>query len=258
MINGFSKSVSLLLFTATLCVYVQAEDKRNDLISITGSDNSNSNSNNRFGIHYNTEKLKVSADHASDFNGLNALFKFNPIDEKGYIKVGASYSNQKIYGDWLDSYSSFLGLGYMIQNDLYFELSGIESKFNGNSLIPDQRVHNLNAKLNKRFETSVGTIDAYLNSGRTYYDNVEDINYYIAGIGYYPQDNIFLGYQYDHTQNNIINYYSLAYGYFIASYDDYISQNSHTLTLGVQFAFTDLVDIKSYRMPTNIKLHLSE
>ncbi|MDD5717997.1 MAG: hypothetical protein PHW64_09410, partial [Sulfuricurvum sp.] len=127
-----------------------------------------------------------------------------------------------------------------------------------NASIPDQRVHYLNGQVKKRFETPAGTLDTSLNAGRIYYEIGKDVNRYMPGIGYYPQNNLFFGYQYDHTKNNIINYYSLVYGYFVAAYADYISRNEHTLTVGLQFAFTDLADPKSYRMPTNIKRHLSE
>lgn len=52
--------------------------------------------------------------------------------------------------------------------------------------------------------------------------------------------------------------YSLAYGYLIAAYDKSLSYDARTVTLGVQFAFADILDISGYTMPTNIKRHLSE
>jgi hypothetical protein len=85
-----------------------------------------------------------------------------------------------------------------------------------------------------------------------------DENSYGAGVDYYPTSNVKVGYYHAHSDNAVSNTYSLSYGYLTASYNDSLSSKTRYASVGVQFAFSDITDISTYKMPTNIKPHLSE
>lgn len=249
---------SLILIVA-LSAVAQAGDSRNNLISLYGVNNEvEGTKENTIGILYNTEDVKVALNKGADVFHAGTRLKFDPLENKGYIKVGVDYTNRKMAGEQTDTYFGSLGLGYMVQDDLYVEAGSSISKLNGGSIVPDQTTKRMYAGITKRFDTSAGTLDTFLSGGRIDPEFAENKNYCNVGVNYYPVDNARLGYTYSYMQGNIITNYSLAYGYLVAAYSNSLSYDAHTITLGVQFAFADMLDISSYAMPTNIKLHLSE
>lgn len=254
---------SSLILLAALSASTHASDSsagsRNNLISLYGINNEVvSTKENTLGLSYNTEDVKVALNKGEDFFHAGTLLKFDPLENKGYVKVGVDYTKRKIGGEQTDTYFGSLGLGYMVQDDLYVEAGSSISKLNGDSTVPDRTTKQMYAGITKRFDTSAGTLDTFLSGGRLDPEFGENKNYYSVGLNYYPVDNARLGYSYSHMQGSIINNYSLAYGYLIAAYRNSISYDARTITLGVQLAFADMLDISSYTMPTNIKRHLSE
>lgn len=248
-----------LILLAALGAVAQAGDSRNNLLSLYGINSEVENTKeNTVGILYNTEDIKVALNKGADVFHAGTRLKFDPLENKVYIKVGVDYTNRKIGGEQTDTYFGSLGLGYMVQDDLYVEAGSSVSKLNGGSTISDQTTKQMHAGIAKRFDTSAGTLDTFLSGGRIDPEFTENKNYCTVGLNYYPVDNARLGYTYSYMHENIITSYSLAYGYLIAAYRNSLSYDARTITLGVQFAFADMLDISSYTMPTNIKLHLSE
>ncbi|WP_303662764.1 hypothetical protein [Sulfuricurvum kujiense] len=272
-----TKTLSTIAAVALLGSTLHAEEstlpkpERNDLISVYGVNaktDANHPSHNGGGLFYNTEALKVMMENTAEFFKVGTVIKFNPFDEKLYFKLGGNYINQRLYAPdntsaKVNQYSAALGAGYMIDDDLYVELGGSTTKLEGSAIgtvyaIDDERTNRAYAEIAKRFDTSVGTLDTTFNAGRVYKEFTKDENSYGAGVDYYPTSNVKLGYYYTHTDNAIANTYSLSYGYLTASYSESLSQKTHYASLGVQFAFSDISDLSTYRMPTNIKPHLSE
>lgn len=248
-----------LILLAALNAVAQAGDSRNNLLSIYGKSNEvGSTKENSVGVMYNTEDVKVALNKGADVFHAGTLLKFDPLENKGYIKIGVDYMNQKIAGEQIDTYFGSLGLGYLLQDDVYVEAGSRISKLKGGSVVPDQTTKQMYANINKRFDTSAGTLDVSLSGGRIDLEYTENKNYGNVGVNYYPVDNAYLGYSYIYMQGNIINNYSLAYGYLTAAYSDSLSRDDYTISLGVQFAFAEMLDLSSYTMPTNIKRHLSE
>ncbi|MCK9372773.1 MAG: hypothetical protein M0P91_06220 [Sulfuricurvum sp.] len=247
------------IFLATLNTVAQAGDSRNNLISLYGINSEVENTKeNTVGIFYNTEEVKVRLDKGADLYNAAALLKFNPLENKGYIKIGVDYMNRKIGGEQTDTYYGSLGLGYMVLDDVYVEVGSSINKLNGGLTVPDQTTKQMYADITKRFDTSAGTLDTSLSCGNIGSEFTENKNFYKIGMDYYPVNNARLAYVYSRIEGNTSNNFSLAYGYLIAAYRNSLSYDARTITLGVQFAFADMLDISSYTMPTNIKLHLSE
>lgn len=272
-----TKTLSTIAALALLSSTLHAEEtklpssERNDLISVYGVNaktDPNHPSHNGGGMFYSTEDLKVMMENTSDFFKVGTVIKFNPFDEKLYFKVGGNYINQKLYAPdstsaKVSQYSGALGAGYMIDDNLYVELGGSTTKLNGTTIgtayaIDDERTNRTYAEIAKRFDTSAGTFDTTLSGGRLYRGLGRDENIYGTGVDYYPTSNMKLGYYYAHSDNAIASTYSLSYGYLTASYTDNLSQNTHYTSVGVQFAFSDITNFSTYKMPTNIKPHLSE
>ena len=219
------------------------------------------------GIMLDSEIIKLKVEGTSDFIKSGLVLKFNPITENWYFKVGANYINQKMYAPdntntKVNQYSGALATGYMINNDLYVEIGGSSTKLKG-SVFGDYEVVDETTNLGyievaKRWESIIGTIDITANAGRINHEFSNNENSYGLGIDYYPLDNAKIGYKYQGEKNNIINIYSAHYGYLFADYADNISTKTYQLTAGFKIAFIDLLDVSTYKMPTNIKPHLSE
>lgn len=276
-IKPMTKTLSLIASLALLGITLYADEssvikeERNDLISLYGVNAKTSNlhdSQNGSGMFYNTEKLKVMMEGTSEFFKAGTVLKFNPFDDRLYFKVGGNYLNQKLYAPdstnaKVNQYSGALGAGYMLDKDLYIELGGSTTRLNGKTIgtvyaIDSETTNRAYAEIAKRFDTSIGTFDTTLSGGRLYRGLGRDENNYGTGLDYYPTSNLKLGYYHAHSDSAVSNTYALSYGYLTASYSDNLSQNTHYASVGVQFAFTDITDISSYKMPTNIKPHLSE
>ncbi|MBV5348144.1 hypothetical protein JZU61_00500, partial [bacterium] len=271
MIKTLSSIAAVALLGSNLYADTLPQSGRNDLISVYGVNaktDANHPSQNGGGMFYNTEALKVMMENTSEFFKVGTVLKFNPFDDQLYFKAGGNYINQKLYAPdnasaKVNQYSGAFGAGYMLNNDLYLELGGSLTKLNGTSIgntysIDDETTKRTYAEIAKRFDTALGTLDTTFTAGRVYRQLGRDDNSYGTGLDYYPTSNVKLGYYYTHTDNAIASTYSLSYGYLTASYSDSLSQKTHYASLGVQFAFSDISDLSTYRMPTNIKPHLSE
>lgn len=271
MKKTLSSIAAVALLGSNLSADTLSQNTRNDLISVYGVNvktDPNHPSHNGGGMFYNTEDLKVMMENTSDYFKAGTVIKFNPFDERLYFKVGGNYINQKLYAPdnssaKVSQYSGALGAGYMVDDDLYLELGGSSTRLNGKTIgtlysIDSETTNRAYAEIAKRFDTSMGTFDTTLSGGRLYRGLGKDENSYGAGVDYYPVSNVKLGYYHAHSDSAVSNTYALSYGYLTASYNDSLSSKSRYASIGVQFAFSDITDISSYKMPTNIKPHLSE
>ena len=234
---------------------------------INAKTDKNQSAANGLGMMYDSEKIKIKVENTSDFLKTGTVLKFNPMDGKFYVKVGANYLSQRMYSSENDStkvsqYSAATALGYMLYNDLYLELGTSYTNLNGESFgnyeIKDEKTHLIYSELVKRWETDIGTIDNTFNIGTTNYEFQENKTSYGLGVDYYPTNNSKLGYQYQHENSNTLNTYSAQYSYVFIEYLDNTSQDTHQVNVGVKIAFSDILDINTYKAPTNIKSNLSE
>lgn len=248
-----------------------ASQERDTTINIYGVGakiDKNQNSSAGAGIMFDSEEVKVKLEATSDFIKTGAVLKFNPFMEDWYFKLGLNYINQNMYApddtnDKVNQYSGALGTGYMINNDLYFEVGGAYTQLDGNTIGNDYEVRDETTSLAylevaKRWESSFGTIDTTANAGQVFHEFSDDEFSYGVGVDYYPTDNSKLGFNYQNEENNIVSVYSAQYGFVFAEYVDNISTETYQVNAGVKIAFTDLTDFSTYGMPTNIKPHLSE
>lgn len=201
--NRISIATSLILLAA-LSAAAQAGDSRNNLISLYEMNYAAGNyKENTVGIFYNTEEVKVRLDKGVELYNTGVLLKFDPLENKGYIKIGVAYINQKIAGEQTDTYHGSLGLGYMVQDDLYAEVGSSIDKLKGRSMVLDQTTKQMYAGIRKRFDTSAGTLDASLFAGKKGSEFTENKNFYKIGMDYYPVDNVRLGYTYNHMEKGM-------------------------------------------------------
>lgn len=214
------------------------------------------------------EIVKLKIEGTSDYIKSGLVLKYNPFTENWYFKVGANYINQKMYAPdsstaRVNQYSGALATGYMIMDDLYFEIGGSATQLNGSMVGADYEVKNEKTNLAylevaKRWESFIGTIDTTANAGRVYHELSRDENSYGLAIDYYPLDNTKLGYKYQYEKNNILNVYSAQYGLAFVEYADNISTKTYQVTAGLKIAVGDFTDFSTYGIPHKIKPHLSE
>ena len=237
----------------------QADDTsvRDNLLSLTQTHYSydiSDNNQNSYDLSYNTESLKFSLEGASNLFQTNILYKLDPLnDRKWFIKTGAGYKYQQLSPEKLTSFFGSLASGYMVQDDLYVEVGGSATKFDSDN----GTAKYIGIHTTKRWESSIGTLDTSVDANRIY-QTISDANYYTARINYYPVDNARLGFSYSYSDQSISNRFLLAYGYLYANYSKNITYDDRSVTVGVQCAFANVTDFSSYRMPTNIKPHISE
>lgn len=254
-----------------LVVGANASSERDTTINFYGvgaKTDKNQNSSAGAGIMFDSEEVKVKLEATSDFIKTGAVLKFNPIANKWYIKVGANYINQKMYAPddtnaKVNQYSGALATGYMFMKDLYVEFGGSYTELDGAKIGADYELKDETTSLAylevaKRWENSFGTIDTTANAGQVNHEFVDNEFSYGVGVDYYPTNNSKLGYNYQNEKNNIANTYSAQYGYFFAEYVDNISTETYQVNAGIKIAFSDITDLSTYKMPMNIKPHLSE
>ena len=145
---------------------------------------------------------------------------------------------------------------------IYIELGGsytdLNGKVFGNYEVKDEQTSVVYLELAKRFETSFGTVDATANVGEVFHDYTSDEFSYGFGLDYYPTNNSKIGYVYQNEEDNILNSYSAQYSYFFVEYVDNLSADTYQANVGVKIAFDDLLDVSTWKAPSNIKPHLSE
>ncbi|MDD5051641.1 MAG: hypothetical protein PHO27_02780 [Sulfuricurvum sp.] len=260
MKSKFSLFTSIFLISAYTA---QASDQstRDDLISVYGTHSSydiSNNSSNSYGLAYDTEKLKLSIAGASGLFATSALYKFDPMrDRQWFVKVGGNYTHQDFSTVKLTALGATLATGYMVQDDIYVEAGGSITKHDDTTNLANERIKIASTHAVKRFETSMGTVDTAIGFNRIY-RNISDENFYIGTLNYYPVDNARLGFGYAYSNNSISNNFTVDYGYLHTNHTRNLTTDMTTTTIGVQFAFSDITDFASYKMPTNIKRHISE
>lgn len=258
------------IVAATLISSAYASTTKESSINFYGINaktDKNQSASNGLGMMYDSENIKVKLEKTSDFLKTGTVLKFNPMDGKFYVKVGANYLSQRMYSSENDStkvnqYSAASALGYMIRDDIYLELGASYTKLNGESFgnyeIKDERTYLVYGEVAKRWETDIGTIDNTLNIGTVDNEFQGNETSYGLGVDYYPTNNSKIGYQYQHENNNTLNTYSAQYSYVFIEYLDNTSQDTHQVNAGLKIAFSDILDINTYKAPTNIKSNLSE
>ncbi|WP_419763941.1 MAG: cadherin repeat domain-containing protein [Arcobacter sp.] len=253
-----------------LIVGAYASDTKDTTFSVYGvgaKTDKNQNSSKGLGLNYDTEELKVKIETTSDYVKTGAVYKFTPMTNL-YFKVGGNFINQKMYAPdstnaRVNQYSGALASGYMLQDDLYGEIGVSYTRLNGSKIgtsyeIVDETTKQTYIELAKRWEVSSFTIDTSANFGRSYYEYKKDENSYGTGLDIYPTNSSKISYSYQNEKDNIASVYGAEYNGFFVEYADNLSNNTYTAKAGVKIAFTDLFDISTYKMPTNIKPHLSE
>ena len=215
------------------------------------------------GIFYNSQNIKLKVEKSADFIKTGAILKVNPLEDSLYLKFGANYLNQNMYNyDSVSQYSSAIGVGYMLNNDLDLEFGSsitelVRNKTNADNESANQTIKNTYCQLAKRTEIPIGTIDVTLNGNQLYQNLSTKEQTYGSSFNYYPNKDIKLGYFYTNTQNSVSNGYGIKYGYFITEYANNISQNTYTVTVGFKAKFIDITDFSSYIIPMTIKPNLS-
>ncbi len=259
--NQLRSLFSSIIILGACTAQADGTSVRDNLLSLTQTHYSydiSDNNQNSYALSYNTEKLKLGIGGASNLFGSNILYKFDPLnDRKWFVKTGGDYSNQQFPDAQLIAYSGLLATGYMIQDDLYVEAGGRITKHDDSTNTTDETIKVMGTHITKRWESAIGTMDTSVGSNRVY-QNTSNQSYYYGVINYYPVDNARLGVGYSYSDQSISNSFSLAYGYLYSNYSNNITYDNSNLTIGIQCAFSNVTDFSSYRMPTNIKLHISE
>ncbi|MCK9373549.1 MAG: hypothetical protein M0P91_10150 [Sulfuricurvum sp.] len=234
---------------------------RDSLISLSQTHNSNyisDNHRNDYTLFYDTESVKLSVSGASGYFGTSVRYKFDPMhDRKWFVKTGGDYTSQQFSTARFIAYSALLTTGYMVQDDLYVEAGGRVIKYDASTDIEDETVKLIGGHAIKRWESTIGTVDTSIAFDRVF-QNFADKNMYSGTLNYYPMNNVRLGFGYRYAKNGHSNHISFDYGYLYSNYNNNFNSDISNLTIGIQCAFSDLTDFSSYRMPTNIKRHLSE
>ncbi|MCX6062511.1 MAG: hypothetical protein NT103_09715 [Campylobacterales bacterium] len=259
--NQLRSLISSIIILGACTAQADNTSSRDDLLSLSlthYSHDISDNNQNSYALSYNTESLKFSVGGASNLFGTNILYKVDPLhDRKWFIKTGAGYTYQQFFTAKYTALFGSLASGYMVQDDLYVEVGGGATKLGSDNGITDETTKNVGAHATKRWESSIGTLDTSVGINRIY-QNISDENHYIGVINYYPVDNARLGFSYSYSDQSISNSFAFAYGYLYSNYNNNITYDTRNLTVGIQCAFSNVTDFSSYRMPTNIKLHISE
>ncbi len=265
-------SVILLLTTAAL--HASNIDEINTLIkkntlSIYGLNTKNTPVASRYdilGLSYNTHDINIKVEGSEDSFKTAGALQFNPLQNKMYIIVGTNYITQNynnLYINNISQYSGTLGGGYMIENDLYFEVGDSITQLNNPSIdskepSKSQRFNDTYFAVAKRIESPIGTVDTSFKGAQIYETlSKKEINY-ISTIDYYPRDDIHFEYSYTNASNNISNYYSLNYGYFITEFMDNPSLDTCNLRVGLKASFKDITNLSSYTSSRHTKSHLTK
>jgi hypothetical protein len=258
--------MALLLTSSS--VFADSENTRLNLYAIEGKVNVDHNSAQGFGIILDSEEVKAKLEYTPDLLKAATVFKFNPLHENMYHKVGISYVKQKLYAPDDSSarvaqYSGAFATGYSIRNDIYSEIGVSRTQLRGgnignNYLIKDERTDRLYIELAKRTETDIGTLDVTVNTGKVFHQYSSNKAFSGLGIDLYPTSNSKLGYKYQDKGRYRTSQYSAQYKYLFAKYADNLTYGTYQVSVGVSIAFKNLFDISSYSTPKNIVPHLSE
>lgn len=231
------------------------------------SDSNSGNTSNGGGVYYDTEMIKVRLENTSDYLKVGTVFKYNPEDTPWYIKTGLSYLNEKIYGydgssDRVNQYGLTLGIGYKLTDTLYAEIGANRTDLHGTKIgslfeITDETTKRAYAELVKRLKGDFGVLDASVNIGRTYYEFADDENFVGFGMSYYPISSSKVSIFHNAEVRNHSTSVTLSYEAFELTYRN-LSDNAHRLMVGFKLQCTNIFDVSSCKIPTNIIPDISE
>lgn len=231
------------------------------------SDSNSGNTSNGGGVYYDTEMIKVRLENTSDYLKVGTVFKYNPEDTPWYIKTGLSYLNEKIYGydgssDRVNQYGLTLGIGYKLTDTLYAEMGANRTDLHGTKIgnwfeISDETTKRAYAELVKRLKGDFGVLDASVNIGRTYYEFADDENFVGFGMSYYPISSSKISIFHNTEVRNHATSVTLSYEAFELTYRN-LSDNAHRLMVGFKLQCTNIFDLSSCKIPTNIIPDISE
>ena len=260
------KIISIIPILGVILITTAFASQRDTALNLYGVStkvDASHNSSLGAGIGIDSEALKARLESTSDFTNVAALYKYSPID-KYYIKLGASYINQKVYAPdntnaKFNQYSAALSFGKMLNENIYAEIGGSKTKLLGKSIGTNYEVKKETTSLvYTELTARVGDLDLSVNGGKVFYDYKKKDRYsYGFGADYYL-GNSKLGYYYDNVKDNITSSYSLDYGYLHINYVDNLSTNTYKANVGFRIAFDDIANPSTYKMPNNKKRALSE
>ncbi len=273
----YSKHVTLVvLLFSNIIIHASGIDEINTLIKnnsllIYGRNTQYTpvqTSYDSLGISYNTHDIKIKVEGSKDTFKTAGALQFNPFQNELYIILGADYITQNLNSDYtakINQYSGTFGGGYMIDNDLYLEVGSSITQLNNPSFDSEdssrrQTFNDTYFSIAKRIDSSLGAVDTTFKGTQLYQRlSKKEINY-VSTINYYPNDDIQLEYSHSNAPNNISNYYSINYGYFITEFMDNPSLDTCNLTVGIKANFKDITKLSSYTAPkrtksSSLKLH---
>ena len=244
--------------------------KKNSLViyGINNQPNQSPSSYDSLGISYNDNDIKIKIEGSDNtFKSAGAL-TYNPFKNQMYVVLGANYITQNldsVYPNNISQYSGTLGGGYRIDNDLYLEVGSSTTQLNNPSFDSKdsskrQTFSDTYFSIAKRIASSLGAVDTTFKGTQLYQRLSKKEIKYVSTINYYPNDDIQLQYSYSNAPNNISNYYSIHYGYFITEFMDNTSLDITNLKVGVKASFKDITNLSSYTVPkrtksSSLKLH---
>lgn len=264
----------LVTFLALLFITLHASNideintliKKNTLViyGINNQPNQSPSSYDSLGISYNDNDIKIKVEGSDDtFKSAGAL-TYNPFKNQMYVVLGANYITQNldsVYPNNISQYSGTLGGGYRIENDLYFEVGNSFTQLKSPSLDTEEqaKVQTFNdtyLSIAKFIELPIGTVNTTFKGAKIYETLSKTETNYVSTINYYSNNDINFGYSYTNASNNISNYYSINYGYFITEFMDNTSLDISNLKVGVKANFKDITNLSSYTTPNRTKSHL--
>ncbi|DAB36635.1 MAG TPA: hypothetical protein CFH80_03810 [Sulfurospirillum cavolei] len=265
----FMLSSFFLVSTVTAFASDTSDDSLFSLYQLNSrkSDSNSGNTSNGGGVYYDTEMIKVRLENTSDYLKVGTVFKYNPEDTPWYIKTGLSYLNEKIYGydgssDRVNQYGLTLGIGYKLTDTLYAEIGANRTDLHGTKIgslfeVTDETTKRAYAELVKRLKGDFGVLDASVNIGRTYYEFADDENFVGFGMSYYPTSSSKISIFHNAEVRNHATSVTLSYEAFELAYRN-LSDNAHRLMVGFKLQCTNIFDVSSCKIPTNIIPDISE
>ena len=267
----FRSLIVSYFFFSFISLYASNIEELNTLISnnsisiygVNATENKVQSSYEGIGLSYNAPDMKLKVEGSDDSFKTALALHFNPFKEPWYVTFGANYINQNLptINENISQYSATLGGGHMLYNNFYFEIgntitqqNGIQTDMGNENKI--QKINNIYMAIAKRIDTPIGAIDATFRGSQIYKTLSTKEESYKSGINYYPNNNIKLAYAYTNKQNNISDWYSLNYGYFMTEITNNISQDSCNVIIGIKANFKDITDFSSYMSPTKIQSKL--
>ena len=162
----------------------------------------------------------------------------------------------------MNQYGLTLGIGYKLSDTLYAEIGANRTDLHGTKIgslfeITDETTKRAYAELVKRLKGDFGVLDASVNIGRTYYEFADDENFVGFGMSYYPISSSKISIFHNAEVRNHATSVTLSYEAFELTYRN-LSDNAHRLMIGVKLQCTNIFDVSSCKIPTNIIPDISE